>query len=132
MASFSLRSQRTGLFKEFSLLEVLKLLGDKVNDEIWLEDNEDVFNLSSFIELNGSNNNGNGQSIQWLHEAPVNINGLSLFTLQSQPHNSIVLVFLNGLSQKAQLDFTIQNKTVQFPFALTLQDNLIFFYQSLL
>ncbi len=58
MAAFSLRSQRTGQLKFFSLLEILQLLGDTVNDEIWLPGQEDVFNLSSFQEINGGGSIG--------------------------------------------------------------------------
>jgi hypothetical protein len=130
VALFSLRSQRTGQYKAFSLLEVLQLLGDKTNDEIWLEDGEDVYNLSSFIELNSSNSGGQNPILQWRQEAPENCNGLSLFTLTATPHNALVLVFLNGICQKHHQDYSLQNKSLQFSFLMNAQDSLQFYYQT--
>lgn len=127
MASFSLRSQRTGLYKEFSLLEILKLLGDKTNDEIWLEDGEDVYNLSSFIELNG---NGQASTIpqQWISEIPINITGQNQFQLQQRPYNNLLFVFWNGLQLKAQQDYQLNNQLVILPNPMNAQDSLQFIY----
>ena len=126
MASFSLKSQRTGVRKEFSLLEILKLLGDKVNDEIWLEDDEDVFNLSSFIELNNNNSN----SIQWQREIPNDLIGKSEFTLTQNPMNEPVFVYLNGINLKPKFDYNLLNTTIHLNFSLNDQDQLMFIYQT--
>lgn len=126
MASFSLKSQRTGVRKEFSLLEILKLLGDKVNDEIWLEDDEDVFNLSSFIELNNNNSN----SIQWQREIPNDLIGKSEFTLSQNPINEPVFVYLNGINLKPNFDYTLLNTSIHLNFSLNDQDQLMFIYQT--
>lgn len=125
MASFSLRSQRTGIRKEFSLLEILKLLGDKVNDEIWLEDDEDVYNLSSFIELN----NNNDITLQWQRDIPYDLNGKIEFNLTQTPNNAFVFVYLNGMSLKPNNDYTLINSTVHLNYPMNDQDQLIFFYQ---
>lgn len=127
MASFSLRSQRTGLYKEFSLLEILKLFGDKTNDEIWLEDGEDVYNLSSFIELNG---NGQASTIpqQWISESPQQLIGLNQFQLQQRPYNNLLFVFWNGLQLKAQRDYQLNNQLVILPNPMNAQDSLQFIY----
>lgn len=129
MASFSLRSQRTGLYKEFSLLEILKLLGDKTNDEIWLEDGEDVYNLSSFRELNGNGQCGNS-SEQWISESPNNIAGQNQFQLQARPYNNLLFVFWNGIQLKAQQDYQLQNQLVILPNQMNAQDTLQFIYPT--
>lgn len=127
MASFSLRSQRTGQYKEFTLLEVLKLLGDHVNDEIWLQDGEDVFNLSSFQEIGGGSNSGNSAG-NWNVEAPVNSSGQSSFLLNYQP-SGVLLVILNGIVLSRYKDFLQEGRTIIFPYLLNTQDNLQFIYQ---
>lgn len=129
MSSFSLRSQRTGLYKDFSLLEILKLLGDKTNDEIWLEDDEDVFTLSSFRELNG-NGQSSGIAHQWMSESPQNINGASQFQLQAQPYNNLLFVFWNGLQLKAQQDYQLQGQSVILNTQMNAQDTLQFIYPT--
>lgn len=129
MASFSLRSQRTGLYKEFSLLEILKLLGDKTNDEIWLEDGEDVYNLSSFREINGIGQGG-GQTQQWISESPQQMIGLNQFQLQQRPYNNLLFVFWNGLQLKAQQDYQLQNQLVILPNTMNAQDTLQFIYPT--
>lgn len=129
MAIFSLRSQRTGLYKDFSLLEILKLLGDKTNDEIWLEDGEDVYNLSSFRELNGNGQSGN-TSQQWIIESPINIAGQNQFLLQARPFNNLLFVFWNGLQQKANQDYQLQGQTVILNNPMNAQDTLQFIYPT--
>lgn len=130
MASFSLRSQRTGQYKEFSLLEVLKLLGDQVNDEIWLEDGEDVFNLSSFREVGGgSGGDGGTRSDNWSVETPTQVTGQRTFYLQYNPVTPVLLIILNGVVQARYKDFNLEGKAITFPFALNAQDSLQFIYQ---
>lgn len=128
MASFSLRSQRTGQYKEFSLLEILKLLGDQVNDEIWLEDGEDVYNLSSFREIGGGGDGG-GHRENWSVETPVQVAGQRTFYLQYFPATPVLLIILNGIVQARYKDFNLEGKAITFPFALTAQDSLQFIYQ---
>lgn len=129
MASFSLRSQRTGLYKDFSLLELLKLLGDKTNDEIWLEDGEDVYNLSSFRELN-SNGGSSSTPQQWMSEIPTNINGQNQFQLQAIPYNNLLFVFWNGLQLKVQEDYQLQGQSVRLNYQMNAQDSLQFIYPT--
>lgn len=128
MASFSLRSQRTGQYKEFSLLEVLKLLGDQVNDEIWLEDGEDVYNLSSFREIGGGGD-GSGHRENWSVETPTQVAGQRTFHLQYYPATPVLLVVLNGIVQSRYKDFNLESKAITFSFTLNAQDNLQFIYQ---
>lgn len=128
MASFSLRSQRTGQYKAFSLLEILKLLGDSVNDEIWLEDGEDVYNLSSFREIGGGN--GSGGSVEnWSVETPGNIAFQSIFYLLYIPKHPVILVLLNGVTLTQHKDYTLEEKELRLPFQLNTQDTLKFIYQ---
>lgn len=129
MASFSLRSQRTGQIKEFSLLEILKLLGDQINDEIWLEDNEDVYSLSSFRELNGNGQAGASQQ-QWISESPQQIAGLNQFSLQAKPYNNLLFVFWNGMQLKANQDYQLQLQTVSLNYPMNGQDTLQFIYPT--
>ncbi|GAA4457027.1 hypothetical protein [Rurimicrobium arvi] len=128
MASFSLRSQRTGQYKEFSLLEILYLLGDRVNDEIFLEDGEDVYNLSSFREI-GSGSGQQPSGGNWSMEAPVPSNGQSVFLLQYNPSGAVLLVLLNGLAQNRGNDFSLQGREIRFSFPLSSRDSLQFLYQ---
>jgi hypothetical protein len=127
MASFSLRSQRTGLYKDFTLLEILKLLGDATNNEIWLEDGEDVYNLSSFRELN-TNEGSSSSPQQWVNESPNPIIGLSQFQLSHQPYNNLVLVFWNGLQIKAPTDYQLQGQFIILNNPMNAQDSLQFIY----
>lgn len=129
MASFSLRSQRTGQYKEFSLLEVLKILGDQVNDEIWLEDGEDVYNLSSFREIGGGGDGGGGYRESWSVETPVQVAGLRTFYLQHFPATPVLLVILNGMVLTRYKDFNLEGKAILFSFNLNAQDSLQFIYQ---
>ncbi len=131
MASFSLRSQRTGQYKSFTLLEVLKLLGDRVNDEILLEDGEDVYNLSSFQEIGSGGNGGTAASEYWSVETPASTSGLDTFYLQYQPsaiNGHVLLEILNGMVQTVYQDFSQNGKEIKFPFRLTGQDSLKFIY----
>lgn len=129
MASFSLRSQRTGLTKEFSLLEIIKLLGDKTNDQIWLQDNEDVFSISSFEELN---NNGQPSATrqQWINESPQQIAGQKQFTLQARPYNNLLLIFWNGIQLKTPQDYQLNGQVVSLNYQMNGQDNLQFIYPT--
>jgi len=129
VASFSLRSQRTGLHKEFSLLEILRLLGDKTNDEIWLEDGEDVYNLSSFRELNGTGQTG-GSSQQWISESPINITGQNQFQLQARPYNNLLFAFWNGIQLKNPQDYQLQGQLIILNNQMNAQDTLQFIYPT--
>lgn len=128
MASFSLRSQRSGQYKEFTLLEILRLLGDRVNDEIWLQNDEDVYNLSSFQEIGGGGGGSNYGGGQWVQETPTDINGLDTFLLDRPPVGTMVLVLLNGMLQTEHRNYSRQGRTVSFPFRLNEQDSLMFIY----
>lgn len=123
MAVFSLRSQRTGQYKDFSLLEILKLLGDPINDEIWLEDGEDVFNLSSFRDNNG-NGSGGSTPLNWNTETFFQVPGQTAFTLQRIPAPPVLMVMLNGVELRRNADYQIDGNRVQLPFALNSQDSL--------
>lgn len=128
MASFSLRSQRTGQYKEFTLLELLKLLGDEVNDEIWLENGEDVYNLSSFRELGGGGD-GSAYRENWSVEAPGQTAGQRTFYLRYFPSTSVLMVILNGIVQSLNKDYILEGNAITFAFPLNGQDNLQFIYQ---
>jgi hypothetical protein len=127
MASFTLRSQRTGKHKSFSLLEILKLLGDTTNDEIWLEDGEDVYNLSSFQETG----TGNTAIPNWSIEVPADIAGKDIFQLRYPPaaSNAFLMIILNGLVLTEHRDFTTATQDIQLAFSLKATDSLQFIYQ---
>lgn len=125
MASFSLRSQRTGQSKEFSILELLRLLGDPVNDEIWLQDNEDVFNLSSFREI-GSGSQTTTEN--WSMEELSNLSGQDTFYLLYQPYDlKRMTILFNGLAIGSK-DYSLNGKELRLPFRLNGQDALVFIY----
>ncbi len=128
MAVFSLRSQRTGQYKDFSLLEILKLLGDPVNDEIWLEDGEDVFNLSSFRDNNGNGGGGSSTPLNWHTETFFQAQGQTVFTLQRIPAPPVLMVMLNGVELRRGADYHIDGNKVQLPFSLNSQDSLLCIY----
>lgn len=130
MSSFSLRSQRTGQYRDFSILDILKLLGDQVNDEIWLQDGEDVFNLSSFREIGGSGADGSSQNWNWNNDVPAQVAGQRTFYLQSLPATTFLLVILNGIVQSRYKDFNLDGKAITFDYLLNAQDSLQFIYQS--
>lgn len=127
MAVFSLRSQRTGQYKNFSLLEILKLLGDPINDEIWLEDGEDVFNLSSFRDDGGSGGGGN-TPLNWNTDTFSQVPGQKAFTLHYVPAPPVLMVMLNGVELRRNADYQIDGNRVQLPFALNSQDSLLCIY----
>jgi len=127
MAVFSLRSQRTGQYKNFTLLEILKLLGDPINDEIWLEDGEDVFNLSSFRD-DSSNGSGNNTPLNWNTDTFSQIPGQKAFTLQRVPAPPVLMVMLNGVELRRNADYQIDGNRVQLPFTLNSQDSLLCIY----
>jgi hypothetical protein len=133
MKNFSLRSQRTGLYKAFSLLDVLNLLGDVTNDEILLDGGEDVYNLSSFRELENDGGTG-GSALYWSMESPATTAGQDTFYLRYYPSvaSEVRLVILNGLVQQQGTDFLLQGREVKFPFMLERQDQLQFIYPYLL
>lgn len=128
MASFSLRSQRTGNYKQFTLLELLKLLGDSVNDEIWLEDGEDVYNLSSFREIGGDGSSG-GTKENWSVEEAIQIAGQDTFYLNHIPVTEVLMIILNGIIQTKNKDFIMNGREVKFPYRMGVQDALKFIYQ---
>lgn len=110
------------------MLEVLKLLGDKVNDEIMLEDGEDVYNLSSFREVGGGSGNG-GSTTSWSIETPAPLAGLSSFTLlRTPPAGALLLVVYNGLILVRNKDFQLEGRQLQLPFPLSSQDSLMVIY----
>ncbi len=127
MAVFSLRSQRTGQYKNFSLLEILKLLGDPINDEIWLEDGEDVFNLSSFRDDGGSGG-GSNTPLNWNTDTFSQVPGQKAFRLQYVPAPPVLMVMLNGVELRRNADYQIDGNSVQLPFALNSQDSLLCIY----
>jgi hypothetical protein len=132
MAIFSLRSQRTGNYKEFSLLELLKLLGDSVNDEIILDGGEDVYNLSSFTELAGhdGSNGSSGSSGNWTIDEPDTIAGQDTFYLKATPVTSSAFFLLNGIALSDGRDYSRNARQVVFPFQMGAQDKLKFIYQT--
>ncbi len=122
MSVFSLRSQRNGQYKDFTLLEILHLLGDAVNDEIWLPRHEDVFNLSSFREINGS-----GATIypqNWHTETFAQVHGQSSVLLQYVPASPVLMVMLNGIVQSLHTNYQVNGNRLLFPFTFNAQDSL--------
>ncbi|OSZ81922.1 hypothetical protein CAP35_01230 [Chitinophagaceae bacterium IBVUCB1] len=122
MSVFSLRSQRNGQYKDFTLLEILHLLGDAVNDEIWLPRHEDVFNLSSFREINGSGTTAQPQN--WHTEIFAQVQGQSFVSLQHIPAPPVLMVVLNGIVQSRYTDYQLNGNRLLFPFTFNAQDSL--------
>lgn len=123
MVLFRLRSQHTGLVRDFSLLDVLNALGDTTNDEIRFPDGnrEDVYNLSSFEDLSAGNgaNGGNGSTggntgvTRLVNEALPFTDGQQAINLGSTPQ-SLCLIFLNGLKLRQGIDYNKSGRTIMF------------------
>lgn len=119
MVLFRLRSQQTGQTRDFTLLDVLNVLGDTTNDEIRFPDGnrEDVFNLSSFQDLSVSGTGDttpitNGAT-KLVNEAIPFVNGQQAINLASAPA-SLCLVFLNGLKLRQGIDYNKSGRTLMF------------------
>ena len=61
--AFAIKELRTGQYRTFSLREVLKLLGDSVNDEILIGDQP--YSISSCREV-GAEGAGTHYQIDWI------------------------------------------------------------------
>lgn len=128
MSTFSLRSQSNGQVRDFSILEVLHLLGDTVNDEIAFNQGKDIYNLSSFRETGGSNGTATDSAVRWARENAFTTIGQSAFVLRYLPQPPLLLVVLNGMLQQPGSDYTIDGKQLQLPFSLQAQDSLQVIY----
>lgn len=120
MALFRLRSQQTGEVRDFTILDILNALGDPVNDEIRFPDGnrEDVFNLSSFQELNAGLPTGGPIQVgtgatRLVNEALPFVKGQQAINLGAIP-SSICMVFLNGLKLRQGIDYNKSGRTLIF------------------
>lgn len=121
MVRFKLRSQQTGQEREFSLLDILRAMGDITNDEIRFPDGnrEDVFNLSTFQDF--SADGGGGQTGQvptaagtrLVNEALPFINGQQEIALGFAPV-SLCMIFLNGLKLRQGVDYNKDGRNISF------------------
>jgi hypothetical protein len=121
MVLFRLRSQHTGLTRDFTLLDVLNSLGDTTNDEIRFPDGnrEDVFNLSSFRDLSAGGNGdilsaqSNNSGTRLVNEAIPFTNGQHAVNLGAAPV-SLCMVFLNGMKLRQGIDYNKSGRTLMF------------------
>ena len=130
--AFTLKDIRTGQIHSFTLQEVLKYLGDSVNDEIMI--GEEVFRISSFQELGGGE--GGSVSIDWvILGITVENNGETSFYFPGvvQDSESVFLTINNVLYQYGiGQDYHIQGDRLYWhgPFALETTDQVILKYPT--
>ena len=123
MVLFRLRSQQTGQTRDFTLLDVLNVLGDVTNNEIRFPDGnrEDVFNLSSFQDLSGGNSGvvipPSSGGTRLVNEALAFVDGQRTVNLGAAPA-SLCLVFRNGIKQRQGIDYNKTGKTIELLAAL--------------
>lgn len=130
--AFTLKDIRTGQTHTFSLKEVLKYLGDPVNDEIMI--GEDAYRISSFQELGGGE--GGSVSIDWvILGLTVESNGEASFYFPGviQDSESVFLTVNNVLYQYGiGQDYHIQDDRLYWhgPFALETTDQMVLKYPT--
>lgn len=131
--AFTLKELRSGQTKTFTLKEVLKFLGDAVNDEILI--GEERYRISSCQELGGDGNPA-AILIDWVSlELVIIANGENTFFFPDTiiDTDSIFLTVNNVLYQYGQsYDYHIQDDRLYWhgPFELETTDRVILKYPS--
>lgn len=131
--AFSLKDLRTGQSKAFTLKEVLKFLGDAVNDEIVIGDQ--TYSISSCQELGGDGTPA-PISIDWITlELVIESNGENTFFFPDTivDTDSIFLTVNNVVYQYGvRFDYHIQDDRLYWhgPFELETTDRVILKYPS--
>lgn len=131
--AFSLKELRTGETKTFTLKEVLKFLGDAVNDEILI--GEEVYRISSCQEIGGDGTPAT-LNIDWVTlELVIESNGENTFFFPETifDTDSIFLTVNNVVYQYGvSFDYHIQDDRLYWhgPFELERSDRVILKYPS--
>ncbi len=106
--TFILQNIRSGQPKEFSIKDLLSILGDPVNDEIRI--GKQRFRISTCVELCGAE----GEAKQWLKiPLTVNANGQTQFTIQLDTSNlDGIFMVVNNLVYDHNTSFTVSTTTL--------------------
>ena len=102
---FEVRKVRDGERVSFSIREILKLLGDKINDEIQIEG--EVYRISSCRETSSVSLE---QTLNWVEiQIQVDYESQSIFTIeiQTEDYESIQLK-VNSIPYSYEKDFHIE------------------------
>ena len=131
--AFTLKERRSGNRHSLSVLEILRHIGDSINDEIII--NEKVYLISSFQEQDSPG--GSGTSIDWLSkELVITTNDATTFNFQESisDTDSIFLTVNNVLYQYGpNKDYHIQDSLLYWHggFSLETSDSIIIKYPSI-
>lgn len=106
--TFILQNIRSGQPKEFSIKDLLSILGDPVNDEIRI--GKQRFRISTCVELGGAE----GEAKQWLKiPLTVNANGQTQFAIQLDTSNlDGIFMVVNNLVYDHNTSFTVSPTTL--------------------
>lgn len=114
MIHFQLRSQHTGQVREFTLLDLLRIIGDTVNDEIRFNDGnrEEAYKLSSFQESSAGSSDSPSAGVRLVNESISFAHGQRSIALGSSPQG-ICMIFLNGLKLREGTDYSRQGRNLE-------------------
>jgi len=115
---FVLRTVRDGISKSFSIKEILKLIGDKVNDEIRIDG--EAFRISSCIETTSAEDAA--LVYDWVEiDLMVQSEGQTDFLLTEIPGDlESVTLKVNSIPYRLGADFDISDRIIQWKGAFSL------------
>ncbi len=120
--TFILQNIRSGQETEFSITDILLLLGDPINDEIKI--GKKKFRISSCQEIS----NGTGEDRQWVKTTlPVTANGQTIFNVQLNTSNlDGIFLVVNNFIYDHNTSFTISPTTLTWigEFPLEISDSV--------
>lgn len=120
--TFILQNIRSGQETEFSITDILLLLGDPINDEIKI--GKKRFRISSCQEIS----NGTGEDRQWVKTTlPVTANGQTIFNVQLNTSNlDGIFLVVNNLVYDHNTSFTVSPTTLTWTgeFPLEISDSV--------
>lgn len=120
--TFILQNIRSGQPKEFSIKDLLSILGDPVNDEIRI--GKQRFRISTCVELGGTE----GEANQWLKiPITVTVNGQTQFAIQLDTSNlDGIFMVVNNLVYDHNTSFTVSPTTLNWigEFPLEISDSV--------
>lgn len=122
--AFILQNIRSGEEKEFSIKDLLSILGDQINDEIKI--GKKKYRISSCQEL--SSGTGTGEDRQWIKTSlNVNTNGQTQFNVTIDQNNiDGIFMVVNNLVYDYNTSFTVEASKVYWTgdFHLEINDQI--------
>jgi hypothetical protein len=122
--AFILENIRSGEEKEFSIKDLLSILGDPINDEIKI--GKKKYRISSCQEL--SSGTGTGEDRQWIKTSlNVNTNGQTQFNVTIDQNNiDGIFMVVNNLVYDYNSSFTVEASKVYWTgdFPLEINDQI--------